>query len=171
MVGQSLPPRPSDRENGNLTMVASNLTEGKNANVYNVYLALAYHPRPNRDQPGRPRPCDQKDAAPLHAPAGKSMTRLSYWLWGIGSFVIIVAALAALDANHIDQALIAVVNIMWFVVLGMFAHARAVDAGRTPWMWVVTTLFVPVGFIVLGCFKTASCRREPIVATFDWSAA
>ena len=102
---------------------------------------------------------------------GKSITRLSYWLWGIGSFVIIVAALAALGANHVDQALMAVVNVMWFVVLGMFAHARAVDAGRTPWVWVVTTLFVPVGFIVLGCFKTASCRREPIVATFDWSAA
>jgi hypothetical protein len=74
-------------------------------------------------------------------------------------------------ANHVDQALTAVVNVMWFVVLGMFAHARAVDAGRTPWVWVVITLSVPVGFIVLGCFKTASCRREPIVATFDWSAA
>ena len=46
---------------------------------------------------------------------GKSMTRLSYWLWGIGSFVIIVtalAALAALGANHVDQALMAVVNVM-----------------------------------------------------------
>jgi hypothetical protein len=103
---------------------------------------------------------------------GKNMTRLQYWLWFIGTYIAATIIVAVLNANHAPEACGTIVGLVWWIMVGVFACARAVDAGRKPWVWVVIAMLMPAGFIVLGCFRTASCRRiESIVAHFDWSAA
>ena len=92
------------------------------------------------------------------------MNRLRFWLLFMGVAITNSVVFALLDANNDPQVFYVMSFIVFYAALGRFCYQRALDAGKKPVVWVGFGLLTGIGFIWLGCLKSA---KPPLLTVQD----
>ena len=101
------------------------------------------------------------------------LRRWQYWLSVVGVFIGVIVVLPVLMTTGLIPGGRTGINLMtlllWFVAMGWLIAARARDAGRNVVGWTLAGLFVPLCWIIIGCFASTTpvYDRATLLRTFE----
>jgi hypothetical protein len=100
------------------------------------------------------------------------LRRWQYWLSVVGIFIGLIVVLSALSAGGLvpgaRAAIYLATLLLWYLAMGWVIAARARDAGRNVIGWTLAGLFLPICWIVIGCFASTTpvYDRSALLRTF-----
>ena len=93
-----------------------------------------------------------------------TVNRLRFWLLFIVVAITNSVVVVMLEANNDPQVFYVISFIVFYAALGRFCYERALDAGKKPVGWVGFGLLTGIGFVWLGCLKSA---KPPLLTVQD----